>query len=560
MSCRLSKGIVVLAVLGSALISWKTASAWEFSMEAAFSTTYEYYAQEGPNGFFGRYNIDRSAGVGGLAPGDFASLNGWVGAQVENLVSGTDAARQYFNLDFLPEFRLNKAIRFRGKYRLGDYGDPEASDYIANTRPGVDVATSDGQWTMWWVTTRTPWGIIGLGKRPMTWGTGLQYNGEGNITTEGVALISGYGPLRLSYAFRPYFLPPPNPRAGQPDFPYYNIFDKSGIRSLANRVFVTYRSGPVDMGAIYCWLKWHAGPESQTLQADRANFTPYEDHFRHGSTYLKYNNGAFFLNSEVAFLERITRLARIAGPRRLYFESWRYMSEFGVYVGPAKVSLLYTFMPGPDRRLGRRIDRQPFHQMPPFGTHDLHRPYSYLLGYAYGGGVDAYDLHGNGYINDAAVCAARLDYVVAANLNLFGSYLWAQRTSHGYGWGYIRPVLEATVARVYDTTIPGPTDEISWTPTINYRPKGGAEPAPSIPDQDLGWEIQVGFDWGLLEQFTAHALVAYWQPGKWFNYACMDRGVANWDQTPNSGNNWGVNPDRTIDGILGVEVCISADF
>jgi hypothetical protein len=269
---------------------------------------------------------------------------------------------------------------------------------------------------------------------------------------------------------------------------------------------------------------------------------------------MKFTNGRLFLNSEVAFLERITKRQ---GAAPLYFESWRYLAEFGAYVGPARISFLYTFMPGPDRRRGRRIDKQPFHQMPPLSTHDVHRPYSYLLGYAYGGGVNAYDLNGNGYINDAAVAACRLDYAAAANLNLFATCLWGQRASHGYGWGYIRPAQEAGVTRVWD----GATgqDELSWTPYVRYQSNGGGTPAPSIPDLDLGWEAQLGCDWTLLEQYRFHVLTAYWQPGKWFNYACVDRGIAGWD-LPAAANNWGINPNRTIDAIIGVEVVVSAEF
>ncbi len=547
--------ITIATLLAAFLYLIESGFAWDFSMEASFQNSYEYYAQQGSNGFFGMYNVDRSAGVGGLSPGDFSSLNSWVGRWVDHLTSGTDASRQYFNLEFLPQIRLNKAIRFRAKYRLADYGDPEASDYIANTRPGTDVATSDGQWTMWWVTAQNPWGIIAMGKRPMAFGTGLQYNGIGNVTTEGVALISQYGPFRFSYAFRPYFHQPPNPRAGQPEFPYYNIFDKNGVRRLANRVFLTYRTGCFDVGALFAWLNWHAGPESQSTQAGRNAFTPYDEIFSHGVAYVKYTNGILFLNSEMAFLERITK-RHGAGP--LYFESWRHMTEFGVYFGPAKVSFLYSFLPGPDRRRGRRIDKQPFQQMASFGCHNLHRPYSFLLGYEYGGGVDAFDLNRNGYINDATVLAARADYSVAANLHVFCSVLWAKRTSHGYGWGYIRPAQNATVTRVLNSagTV---IDNISWSPTIAYRSNGGRNPAPSIPDQDLGWEMQIGFHWGLLEQFTVRALFAYWQPGKWFNFACVDRGVPNWD-VPVPANNWGTNPGRAIDGIVGAEVVVQAEF
>jgi hypothetical protein len=196
--------------------------------------------------------------------------------------------------------------------------------------------------------------------------------------------------------------------------------------------------------------------------------------------------------------------------------------------------------------------------MPPFGTHDLHRPYSYLLAYAYGGGVNAFNLNGDGYINDATILAARLDYALAANLNLFGSFLWAQRNSHGYGWGYIRPSQEASVTRVVNPAGVG-VDRITWNPTVIYRSIGGANPSPAIPDQDLGWEIQGGIDWKLLEKYRLSALVAYWQPGKWFNYACVDRRVPQWD-VPLPANLWGVNPGRNIDAIIGWELRLIAEF
>ena len=56
--------------------------------------------------------------------------------------------------------------------------------------------------------------------------------------------------------------------------------------------------------------------------------------------------------------------------------------------------------------------------------------------------LHAYNLSGDGYILDAFVLAGRLDYAVAANLNLFGSFFWAQRNSDGYEWGCLRPEID----------------------------------------------------------------------------------------------------------------------
>jgi hypothetical protein len=277
-----------------------------------------------------------------------------------------------------------------------------------------------------------------------------------------------------------------------------------------------------------------------------------------GTFYLKYFNGQHFFNTELAYyIESIhTLAAALPGPR--YKESWRYMVETGFLSGPMKVSFLYAFMPGPDRRAGSLINKQPFTQGPGQGEYDVFRPYSYLLGYAYGSGVNAFNIVGDGYINAAWVLASRFDYAVAANLNVFGTFLWAERTSHGYGWGFLRPNQTASVTRTVNAA-GALVDTVTWTPTLAYRQHSGA---PNIPDTALGWEITTGFNWKLLERYTLGGLLSCWKPGKWFNYACIDRGVSGWDNQTDSTPFYpfGVNPDRKIDAVVGAEVSLIVNF
>ena len=47
--------------------------------------------------------------------------------------------------------------------------------------------------------------------------------------------------------------------------------------------------------------------------------------------------------------------------------------------------------------------------------------------------------------------------------------------------------------------------------------------APNTPDTALGWEITAGMEWKLLEKYRLRGTLAYWEPGKWFNYACVDQ-------------------------------------
>jgi hypothetical protein len=67
-------------------------------------------------------------------------------------------------------------------------------------------------------------------------------------------------------------------------------------------------------------------------------------------------------------------------------------------------------------------------------------------------------------------------------------------------------------------------------------------------------------DWQLLEGFTTGVLVGYWQPGKWFNFACIDRSVPGWRTAPSGDNNWGTRPGKTIDPIVAGQVTMSLSF
>ena len=84
---------------------------------------------------------------------------------------------------------------------------------------------------------------------------------------------------------------------------------------------------------------------------------------------------------------------------------------------------------------------------------------------------------------------------------------------------------------------------------------------PNIPDTGLGYEITAGVDWKLLEDFTLNTRVAYFVPGKWWSYACIDRSVPNWDTiAPTRANNFGTNPQRWIDPVIALELDFNITF
>ena len=572
--------------LGACLfLSAFPAFGWELGMTGTMNWYYELYNQGGSNGFFGPYNVDRGAGT------TTANLNyWWNGARLaQNLVTGADASRSYFFVVVEPEIKINPAVRMKGRYRLGQWNNPQASYYFTQDAPGTDNAFSEGQWTMFWGTVNLPWGTLGAGKRPWKFGTGLQYDGSDGLSTESVLLNAPYGPLDIGIGFYPHrparrpaavsgsallsplsVIDPYDLVAAQ----YFNHADKSGVLIKDLVAYAVYNQGPFQAGILSAGSNYHIGPEA-SLGAPAA--LGQDSEFFHGAVYTKYNNGRLFFNAEAAWLYWTDRLsgagalaavpdptvtlgqaaagATAVSPNPRYTEQWRAMVESGVLCGPAKVSFISAWTPGPDRRNSALIGKQSaaFVWHPTFdlflGNYDVFRPYSWLFTYNYGSGINAYNLSLDGYLRDAWLLGARVDYAVAANLNVYGTFIWAERTSNGYGWGCIAP---------NDAALPGQFAAIGNDGNVQFAINGAAG-SPNIPDRSLGWEVDAGMDWQLLEGFTMGFLAAYWMPGKWFNFACIDRSVPGWN-APSPGNFWGTRPDKRIDPIFGGQVTMSLAF
>jgi hypothetical protein len=191
------------------------------------------------------------------------------------------------------------------------------------------------------------------------------------------------------------------------------------------------------------------------------------------------------------------------------------------------------------------IDRQPGFYDDLLTNNGLFKPYSTIMVNSYGTGNNSVSaITNNGYLTDAIAYGARLDYALAANLNLCASLFWADRLSHGYGWGFIRPdVNDLGIANGM----------------VYYTRHSTIDSAPAIPDPHLGYEINCGVNWDLLESYNLAVTFAYWKPGGWFRFACIDRSNPGW-KTPNASNNFGVRPDRVIDPIFALDVKLKVSF
>ncbi len=155
--------------------------------------------------------------------------------------------------------------------------------------------------------------------------------------------------------------------------------------------FVRYTAGPVDMGAGGFYLGFNEGPEGARSAAMRGSTPPAVTTATEGWIYLKYCDGMFFFNGEADWYYRYTRYQASqdgtffgtsavtpGGGGSLFaptfIESWRYMTELGLFSGPWKLSLLLSHIPGPDRRHGIRIQRQPFVQEPDKSAYGVFYP------------------------------------------------------------------------------------------------------------------------------------------------------------------------------------------
>jgi hypothetical protein len=358
--------------------------------------------------------------------------------------------------------------------------------------------------------------------------------------------------------------------------------DKNGIRDVNGATSLTYRSGDIDTGTASRYVfhrNIHTYASATSVAApvpagpnrrDDASNSPVPRFFSgigvnglptvsdidiwQQLVYFKYFNGRFFFNAEYA--ANIVDVFRKQG-RPLAGLQNAWMAEFGLISGPAKLTLANFYKSGHDRRGGWLNTTAATGQVSPGvyvmdrwdefmifgGSHGQMEPYNFLMG-MYGGGNNGYDSKGDAWYNDFLAYAARLDYAVAANLNIFGSYVHADRASNtSTAIGQYRGGLSNATYRIN----PG------------YGPTGAQIAAiPNVPDTYLGYEVNAGFDWKLLEGFTFHGLFAYWQPGDWFKWAYVD--YTGYTFTNVNGVNYPVNPNRTIDPLIGFQGSVVINF
>jgi hypothetical protein len=563
------------------LFALSNACAFEFTINGEWNYRYRYIGRTGPNDLFGNANVAQSTDGFNLTS---IGLSGRSGAMVvpEGYSSkGSSGAWGEQRFVFFPTFKLNEAIKLRGEFSFQGnlnstlsnlYGNGE---WIMPTSRGEEskIGMAYGQLRSAWITMQMPIGIVDVGRRPFGFGTGWSGYHVDNFATSSIMLDVPYGPMSFIVGVDTH-------DSGEYSDPYdirntnlTPLTIASTTDTNENRKWnvyggMKYMSGPFDMGTLARVIQYqnvHSVPSPTavftTLRDDqtasfasqllgiRRDLNPiYADvSLWQQTNYLKYFNGRWFFNGEYTWqyvkAQRNGRL--ISGYPRAY------MLEFGSIMGPSKTSLAYFYRSGHERSGGQlnttsetgqsettgRFVSDKWSQYLMFGGGDAAiKPYTFLIG-LYGGGNNAYDRMGDPTFIDFRAAALRLDWAVAANLNLFWSFMYAQRASTTSSW---------------------------WG-----QYSGGARPAEftglDVPDTNLGVELDVGMDWKLLENMNASIKFGYWQPGKWFSYAYQDLASQATYSVPNTSGGTDnvsikVNPGRQIDPIMGLEVNVGVTF
>lgn len=554
----------ILFVLIAMLTLSQLAYGWEFSMTGEYEWRYRYFGRiGGSRDLFGDMNIQNTNATGTTI--GFAGPNyyrGFTGVGTNQITTASNGASlrivrggfsnsesdafvndQRFTL--YPKVIINKAldfhamIDFAGIRQKYDHLDPKTNgpferwyeDRVSRNAYDTALLPSVNQLRL---TAHLPWGVLSVGgTKDYPFGTGALL--ARNTRASALVLVLPYGPFRIAPAiwlarsfeqdgFRPY--------AAANTLPGYTTNPDGATKNqLYIGPFLTYTDGPIDFGWTIIYRLHHANAAQFSTAADSTSWIAARDVSDLINVfYLKYTDGRLFANLEYGFQQADTHTTPrtfTGSARPLHVERSYAFAEAGALAGPSKLSLLFAWSGGDALN-----DNNPTKTTSGFAiNYQAMLPYQYLMFYTYAGGNDApwnagagFTVDENGQMADAFALGARLDYAVAANLNVWGSYLWAHRVEqNGFyaGWKSYAgtdayPTVDANGNLTgYATHAQKVAAAQAWKAANGF----GANANPYVDDGHIGWEINFGIDWKLLEGLTFRSRYAYWQPGKWFDQA-----------------------------------------
>ncbi|MGO9122756.1 MAG: hypothetical protein ACLQPD_34705 [Desulfomonilaceae bacterium] len=529
-----SAGLLVLAVVAPVF-------AWEFSMTVQHDYRFKYFARMGNSDLFGLAPAqDEGAGtfIG------FAGPNIWSTGAVVNPPSnlstsvaitrggfarwGSDAHYSDNRVSFSLDIRVNPAIRWQGVYTIGGYRNkwaqytagvgtpPFERTYMQGVSDNAYDTAGIGSWEQFRVTAQTPIAILSFGVKDFGFGTGATLSK--NTRTEAFVTTVPYGPFSFIHGI---WLSQGAATDGFNESP-----DGGRKNTFFQGVFLVYNAADLQVGG--CWIgrNHHMGrgdlgfPNFHQAGPVLGEVVATDTSLKFWLFYLKYNNGRFFANAEYSWVNIDTYKTLYGGPTTTattpspsYSEYQHAFAEAGLLSGPVKTTFVWAWAPGQNlaNPLNTPAGTLTTKSTPYPVNYQAMEPYNTLMFHTFAGGNNqftwVFGADGTGLMGDAWALGARLDYALASNLNVWSTYLWAERLERD---GYLAGQFGAS----------GTPDAVNGAVAAGatFRAlRGGTDPFAS--SRFLGWEADAGVDWKLLEGMTMHFKYAYWQPGDWFDWA-----------------------------------------
>jgi hypothetical protein len=578
--------------------------AWELELKGENIARYRYVTRTGNMDIFGPVNGWPDLGINNLdtypSPNTNNAYSGTYGVIAGEPGFGSDKDLYDLMVNLHPKIKVNPAVELSGMVNLTSMGihssggpyDTEGTNGMENelwvpigNRPAsVNVPNTFITLARWQAKVTTPMATFAYGFRGSLRGMGLTYNPLDRPSTS-FTITTQYGPLVFSYA--PYFArfgsvwgrggAFGDRDAGGNTNPWRKDAHRNYLDGFAGAM--SYTEGPFQFIVNTNWYSIPAYQQSAGSYVPRvalatgsntanryaaAASIPAGD-MRHFAIHLtaKYFNGRFFFNAEAArfMTNRSGRgvATAVAGNfiRTIDTDNlaWAYGVETGAVTGPLKTTLTYFRATGDDPNTRTTNEEMGAASQGISSTYV--KNWAYLMYYYYGAG-NYWDGSGKGTPSNLHHVGIRMDYAAASNLNLFAvwSHAWRdQPNAFQLAGNWLAGAL-----RFSNDTI------------LTIQGAGGAQTAAAhqaVPDhaRNIGWEIDAGWDWKILENLTWNLTAAYWKPGNWWAFAYPNTAMLYRTQprdgTPLlAGTITQATADlgRDIDPLVSLEMSLRIDF